>query len=279
MRRHVALDEPRSLALVESGRAARRDARERAGKIGLHEPVAGRVRRAVLRELRQRRRVSLHRRQRARKRGGKRLADREPVAGQGDGRLHQPPPGELPLLLPRQVQACNRAGHAHREVAVVVLGRVVLPIGEEHRRRGGRRRHLAEVVGDRLARLGPVHDEAAPADVARRRVDDRKREGRRHGGVDRIAPGLQDRDADLRGDGILRHHHAVRRPKGLGRREDRHGSGHQQRDQHEPASHRGTFRQLPCAAGPRGSLRLAACVVARSGRGSARATTGYVPGR
>ena len=60
--------------------------------------------------------------------------------------------GSLPLFLPRHVQAGHGAGHADREVAVVVQLRAVLPVLQEHRRRRLGGRHLAEVVGDGVAR-------------------------------------------------------------------------------------------------------------------------------
>ena len=78
----------------------------------------------------------------------------EAVAGQRDRRLHQAAPGQLAVLLPGHVQAGHGAGHAHRQVALVVRARRrSVPSVQEHRRAwlpAGA--DLAEVVGHRLAR-------------------------------------------------------------------------------------------------------------------------------
>ena len=133
--RHVLLDEGGRLAFVESGRALVGDALQRPGQVGLLQDLARLVGRAVLRELRHRRRVGRHRLQRPPQRPRQPLGHREAVARQRDGRLDQPLPGQLPVLLPRQVQAGHGAGHADRQVAVVVEVGAVLPVLEEHRRR------------------------------------------------------------------------------------------------------------------------------------------------
>ena len=234
VRRHVLLDQPGRLALVEARGAMFGDTGQRAGEIRLHERVTGRVRHTLLRELRDRGRVPRHRGQHPGERGGQGLAQGEPIASQRDGRLDQPLPRELPVALPREVEAGHGAGHAHRQVAVVMPGRVVLPVGQEHGRRCRRRSDFAEVVGRRVAGSRAEDDEPSPADVAGRRVHDGEREGGGDSRVDGVPAGPERLHADLRRGGLLGDHHAVRRAHRLGR--GGHGHGRRRDNEHDPGS-------------------------------------------
>jgi hypothetical protein len=215
---HLLFEQHRRLALVEAGRPFGRNPLERPCEIGLFQRLACFVRRAVLRELCDRRRVLLHPRQHVPERARESLGQHEAVARQRDCRIDQPLPRQLALFLPRHVQAGDGAGDADREVAVVVHFGTVGAALEEHRWRCLAWRHLAKVVGDRLAFHRPVDDEAAAADVAGGRVHDGEREGGGNHGVDRGAAGGDDVGADLRRDFALRRDHAALRA-------GRHGAG------------------------------------------------------
>ncbi len=141
VRHHLLLDEPAPSRPRRSPAgpcaAMRSSVRARSGCFSVSP---GLVRHAVLRELRDRRRV-------APASSGSAVAQRpreavghqEAVARQRDGRLDQPPPRQLAVLLPRQVQAGHRPGHADRQVAVVVQRpRCTCP-------------SFRNIVGDRLA--------------------------------------------------------------------------------------------------------------------------------
>ena len=224
VRRHLLLDEARRFSLVEPRGALFSDAGQRARQVRLREHLAGLVGHAVLRELRQRRRVRLHGRQDAGDRRRERLGEREPSLRERDGGLDQALPRQLPVRAPGKVKPGDGPRHAHREMAAVVLDGVVLPVSQEHRRRGRRRRLLAEVVRHGIAGGRAIDDEPSSADVAGGRVHDGQREGRRDGRIDGAAAGLQHVHADRRRGGLLRHDHAVRRAHGLGRGGDRHRS-------------------------------------------------------
>ena len=237
---HVLLDERGRLALVESGRALVGDPLERAGQVGLLQDVAGLVRRAVLRELRHRRRVGRHRLERRPQRprqslghaGTRRAPARWPARPAASTAASRAPStrGAGPATVP---------GHADRQVAVVVHGGAVLPVLEEHRRRRLRRRHLAEVVRLRRAGRRPVDDEAAAADVAGRRVRDGEREGGGDGRVDRRAAVADRLGAGLRRQRVLRHDHRAARAnrlllgeRGAGDERQQGGQGRQRSGSH-----------------------------------------------
>ena len=207
MRRHLPLDEFGGLTLVEPGRALLGDAHQRSREVRLAERLPRLIRLAVPRELRDRRRVVRHPRQHAGEGPGQGIRQGEPFARQRDRRLDQPLPAQRPVLGPGQVQPGHRARHPDRPMAVVVQDAVVLAARHEHGRGRPARRRLPEVVGHRVTLGRPVHQEAAAADVACRRVGDRQRERRRDRRIDRVAPVPHDLVAHPRGDLVLRHHH------------------------------------------------------------------------
>jgi len=230
VRGHLLLDERRGFPLVEPGRAALGDALERAREVGLPEGFARLVRDAVLRELRDRGGVRLHVGQDAAQRAGEAVGHGEAVAREGDGRLHEPLPGQLPVLAPGKVQPRHGAGHADRQVAVVVEPLGVFPVFEEHRRRRPPGSGFTEVVGLGSAGRRSKDDEAAAADVARGRMGDGKRERRGDGGIDGRAALLQNRCPHARGRLVLRDDQGVPRAHRLlrgGSGRDREKQGEQ----------------------------------------------------
>ena len=89
-----------------------------------------------------------------------------------------------------------------------LIGLAVGPEKNIARRR--RRRGLAIVDRDIFVALGGMdHHEAAAADIAGARIGHGQRKAGRDRGIDRIAALPQDVGADLRGEFLLRHHHAV----------------------------------------------------------------------
>jgi hypothetical protein len=127
------------------------------------------------------------------------------------------------VLLARVFHARDRAGHAHGEVAVgaQALDDVAVLV-EVHVGRGGQRRLLAEVE-EGLAAVGQLHGhEAAAAEVARGGVHHRQRIAHGHGRIDGVAAALEHVDADLAGQVLRAHDHAVlgrdrRLRRGVGR--------------------------------------------------------------
>jgi hypothetical protein len=114
------------------------------------------------------------------------------------------------VLLACVFHARDRAGHAHGQVAVgaQALDDVAVLV-EVHVGRGGQRRLLAEVE-EGLAAVGQLHGhEAAAAEVARGGVHHRQRIAHGHGRVDGIAAALEHVDADLAGQVLRAHDHAV----------------------------------------------------------------------
>ena len=215
MRRHLPLDELGGLPLVETGRALLRDARQRARQVRLAKPIPHLIRVAVVRELRDRRRVVTHPRQHTGERPGKRVGHDEPVSRQRDGRLDQPRPWQRPVLGPGQVQPGHRARYPDRQVAVVVEGAVVLAALHEHRRGRPARRRFPEVVRHRVTLGRSKHQKPTATDIAGGGVGDCQRERRRDRRIDRVPPVPHDLVADPRRDGVLRHHHRSTRPDRL----------------------------------------------------------------
>ena len=148
-----------------------------------------------------------------RQRVGHVVGDDKAVAGKLDRRLEDF--GQRKIagaeFFQRQRQARHRAGHADAERGIARFGIIRLAIGAEediarHRGRTG----LAIVDRDVLAALGGMdHHETAAADIAGARIGDRQRKAGCDRGIHRIAAPAQDVGADLRGDLLLRHHHAV----------------------------------------------------------------------
>ncbi len=113
----------------------------------------------------------------------------------------------------RECEPRDRAGHPDSKPGITRLARVRLaPLVEEDVARGRRRRGLAIVDRGVDTAAGEVDDHiAAAAEIAGARIGYRQREAGRDRRVDRVAPLLQDVDADARRARLLRHHHAVAR--------------------------------------------------------------------
>ena len=159
------------------------------------------------------------------------------------------------MCRPREVQTGHRPRDPHRHVTLVMPTGVVLPIDQKHRRGGGGRRHLPEVVQDRGVRNGPYEHEAATADVPRRRMGDRQCQRRGHGGIDRGASFLKDLETNLGRVGLLRHDHPAPSANRLGAAQERrhpHRPNDQQNDDDQPdatarISHDGQADHRPAA--------------------------------
>ena len=213
---HLFDDETRGLTFVKTRRPAFRDALERIGQLRLFDDVTGAVRLAVFRELSERPGVTLPRRPHGYERTLHVVRHHDPVPCKYDRRCDESAPGELPVLLPRQVEAGDGSGDAHGAAARVVEVPTVFAVLGEHLRGGCRGGFLAEVVGDRIAVRGPEHHEAA--DVPRTRKRYRKREPGGDRGVDRVASVLENAEPRLRREHLLGCDHAVPAPDGLGSR-------------------------------------------------------------
>jgi len=140
-----------------------------------------------------------------------RLADREALARERDGRCEQ----RATLHRAVVIQRIGQAGHGARDAdrrrreQRLVDDHPALVV-EIHVARRRRRRGLAEVDRDVLAGLAVVQDhEAAAADVARVGQRHRQRETDRHGRIDRVAALAQHVHADVRGQRTRRADHAV----------------------------------------------------------------------
>ena len=187
------------------------DERQRRRQIGLHETVAGVMRRAV-RAQKNARRLGIAAKPLGPRRDdrGIRLAQHKPVAGQRDRRGHDPGAVQPTIFPQRPVESHDRAGHPGGEIAGEA--RVAPDLAgtvEIHVARCGARRLLAE-IDDRTAavREADQHEPAA-ADIAAARIDDGQRVADRDRGVDRVAAGFQDFRADLAGEMVRADHHAV----------------------------------------------------------------------
>lgn len=134
-----------------------------------------------------------------------------------DGRLEQRCPGQLAVLLVRQLQHAHRAGRAHRAApddAVVESDRLAAR-PEKQVFIGGSRGRFAAVVGLDLA-AARVQQKGPATDAARLRLDQREHHLHRDGSIDGRASGLENLVARVAGeriggsDGEL-----LRRPAGL----------------------------------------------------------------
>ena len=123
--------------------------------------------------------------------------EKKAFLGKLDGGLKDGFPGELAEAVMGQGQAAHGAGNADDAMAVKVV------VFLEHCLGGGGGRGLA-IIDDGGLPLGRVNQHEAPtADVARRRMRNRKGEGGGDGRVDRIATFLQDGEP---GSGSRRRH-------------------------------------------------------------------------
>ena len=246
---------------VEAGGAVLQDPLQGVGEVRLPQDLAGLVGHAVLRELRHRGRILLHPVEHARQRSGEAVRNREALPGEFHRRAHQPLPGKAAALFPGEMQPGDGARHSHRAVAQVVEFEGVLAVLQPHLRGRRGRRHLAEVVGDRIAGGRAVHQEAAAADVPGGRMGHRQREGGGHRGVHRVPPFPEDRGADLGGRMVLRDDHAVAGADGdaagfrglRGERRRRQPEGQPQEDRRDGAAESGERRPRRATRGDRGN--------------------------
>ena len=109
-------------------------------------------------------------------------------------------------------------GHARCLQAEILALQILLAIGkQEHVATGGRGRGLAVVDENLAVALGEVDQhEAAPAQIPRTGVGDRQRETGGHRRVHHVAALLQDATADLGGQLLRAHYHAVAAPPWAG---------------------------------------------------------------
>ena len=158
-----------------------------------------------------------------------------------DGRLHQFGPGLFAELLVGHFETARTAGYAGRApTGEAVAGRFAAGV-EIHvvRRLAGRA--FAEIK-ERGATVGHSDQhETAAAEIAGVRVSDSQREAHRHGRVDGVAAGFEDRHADVGGDRLLGDNHDVasmnRLPDGRvhGQAGDRQAEDEEdRRDAHRP---------------------------------------------
>ena len=165
--------------------------------------------RKSLRRIRPARHAAVHIRQRV----GHVVGDDEAVARQLDRRLDDLRQREIAgaVFFQRQRQSGDRAGHADAERGIARFVRIGFAVRAEiHVARGSRRRGLAIVDRDVFISLGGMnHHETAAADISGARIGHGQRKAGRDRGIDRIAALPQDVGAELRGDLLLRHHHAV----------------------------------------------------------------------
>ncbi len=241
---HVSGDQLGGAAGVELVGPAGGDPLERRGQVGLDEPVAGMPGLAVglaqrgdrLGIVAQPAGVAWERARRRDWSGSTRpswrLSDPARSAEMGNpsrarphGRPDELGPGAFPPSRVRQRQAADGPRHAGGPGTGPVAGARPSVGAEVHRRRGGPRRHLAEVDRDHFPALRQVGDEeAAPAQVAGLGERHGQGERRRDRGVHRIAAGAEHVAARLRrvaflgDDRVLREGLAVRPAR---RRRDR----------------------------------------------------------
>ncbi len=200
-------------AVVERLRAVAADQLQAAGQVGVAQDVARVGNTAIVEEDLARAlpgaEVGVLRREGARQR----LAHREALACQRDGRCHQRGALHRAVVIERVGEPGHGARHADgglREQRL--LGDDVAVGIEEHVAGGVCRRGLAEVDGGVLARLAIVQDhEAAAADVAGVGQRDRQREAHGDRGVHGVAAAPQHVHADVGGQRARRAHHAVQR--------------------------------------------------------------------
>src|SRR3990172_5416799 len=226
---HLLLEEPRDPALVKPGGALLCDSLQRPREVPLPEQIAHLVGVAPARELGEGGGVRPHLRQRLTQRAGEAVGDHESLAGEGDGGSEELLPRKAAVLLPREMETGDAAGDPDREVARVVTIGGVGAVTEGHGRAGARGGRLGEVVDDRLAPRRAVEEEAAPADVARGRPDDRQREGGRHRGIDRVSARPEHLDAHLGGERVLGDDHPVAHPHRDRRRLRERGRGEEEK--------------------------------------------------
>ncbi len=177
------------------------------------EDISRLVRLAVLGECRHAGRIGLHARHDSPQRSGQRLADLEAILGEPDSRLHKCGPGLGAESVVSQGKSGNRARHSHRQVAIVVeISGVLTSLVEKHLRVSRQRCLLPEVQRYRLTIREADDHETAAADVPCGGVGHCESEPGGNGRVDGVAPGAQDPAADLAGQSVGGHHHAVFRP-------------------------------------------------------------------
>ena len=197
-----------------------RDALQRAGEIGLHEPPSRLQRLAVVEEDRGRRRVGAKGLGGAGQHVGIALLEHEAALRETDGGRDDGAARHRAVLRQRQLEARHVARHAGRSIPFGArsLDDVAVAV-EVHVGRGGQRGLFAEIDEG----LAPVCElerhEAAAAEASRAGKDDAERITDGDRGVDRVATLLQDVDADPGREMLAGDDHAVARAdRGLRRR-------------------------------------------------------------
>ena len=200
--------------LVEGVRALLADRLQGPGQVRLDQPVADRVGLAVLQEDRRGRGILAEalgaRRAAARRR---RRSSTKPSRGERDRRAPSPSraagcrtraaPSRSRRPSPARRPRASRRSQAWHHLA---LGILVHGLGR------GQRRLLAEVEEGRPAVGEADGHEAAAAEVARRRIDDRQRVPDRHRRIDGIAALLHDLRSDLGSEVLAGDDHTVVSP-------------------------------------------------------------------
>ena len=211
---HLSHEEPSGLSGIEAIAPLQGDALQRAGEVGLGQPVTRSVRAAFVREVGHRPLV-----------GGTPTGDEtskttpqtirklEAVAGEPDCRAQEPLPVLAPVELMGLPKARHRARHTDGQRAVVMFRSGVLTrFVEPHLGVSGQRSLLPEIESGR----GPVgetdHHESAAADVPGRGVRHGQRKTRGDGGVHGVAARRQDLSPSVAGVHGARHDHSIGRP-------------------------------------------------------------------
>ena len=254
---HAVGDFLRDLALIERARPVPRDGFERAGEVGLHQPVAGREQSAVRfqEDLRRGGKAGEPRRG-ARQRIRELVLDQNALAGERDCRRDQVGKLEFAraVLFERQRQSGDRPRHARGQPGIAGFLRVILAVPvEEHVARCRPRRGLA-IIDRSCGAVGePDQHESAAAEIAGLRVRHRQRKGDRHRRIHGVAAAMQHLEPDVRRALLLAHDHRMLGDDCLRRRKRRLGTrGREQRKEGEDQSGavcagRASFRARPKA--------------------------------
>ena len=139
---------------------------------------------------------------------------RKALLGQADGRREQVRPGQLAVLLVRQLQPAqqSRRGHGHAVVDGLREGQGLAVGIKEAVLASGHRRGFTGIVGqDALLPRRVQHQESAAADAGGLRLDQVQHQLRGDGRIHGAAASPQHFVARARGPGIGRHHHEMRR--------------------------------------------------------------------
>ena len=199
----------RRLPLIKIARPPTRNAPQRARQLRLPEIFLPVVERTPFQKNALRFRKSRKQRRRAPPGIHLRARNGEALFRQRHRGFHQLSPRLSPVLLVRQFESAHRSRHSHRPPAHhAVVRRIPLRI-QVHIAAGLPWRFLAE-INERSAPAGHADEhESSAAEVSRVRMRHRQRKPHRHGRVHRISPGAQNRNANVRRQIFLRHHHRL----------------------------------------------------------------------